>query len=340
MEQSRPLKSALADSIPQATTLPESCPKKSLKEGANASELAVSQRASSLSEWVRNIFPKEKPERGGTIRERGYWEKLDMDRPKDAWRPRRRVTDSFAKSRHSDTEDSDRLIRWNTAKDIPQKQPNISKRSKRAVSASVSFTLPRNHDRKFSWVPHMSEDSQFSAVPEGTSQVVGRSSDEIEVFSDSPSVAADRRPSRIRRAIEAKKEVHRQRRDLKESGDYLGPQGINPETGRLDIDTPSSSDRSSMYQSENDKIRELREAIKKARGIALEAARNKERELKRLFVAKEKERMERKQQEKQALGKMHHGLKWQRHTKQWSSAQEPGLSPIAQSHRSGISSSK
>jgi hypothetical protein len=33
-------------------------------------------------------------------------------------------------------------------------------------------------------------------------------------------------------------------------------------------------------------------------------------------------------------------VKWRRHTKQWSSAQEPGLSPIAQSRRSTMPESR
>ncbi|KAI9897011.1 hypothetical protein N3K66_008033 [Trichothecium roseum] len=264
-----------------------------------------------------------------------------MDRPRDAWRPRRRVTDSFAKSRRSDTEDADRLVRWNTAKDIPEEQTQlrIMKPPKRTVSANVSFALPQTHRRRFSWVPHSQEDSQFSAVPPGTSRVEAQpNSDAEEVVPDPPSITADRRLLRVRQNIEARKEVHRKRRDLKESGDYLGPQGINPETGQLDIDTPSTSDGNSENQREEDEMHELRKALKQARDNTSKPARSKERELKRIFVSKEKEKMKKKQQEKNTLSKMHNGLKWKRHTKQWSSAQEPELSPIAQSHQSGTSS--
>lgn len=327
----------------QTVASPATDTKNGETEERNLPDSVTGQRAASLSGWMKSILIKERPERGGTIRERGYWEKFDMDRPQDAWRPRRRVTDSFAKSRRSDTEDSDRLVRWNMAKDIPEEQTQlrIMKPPKRTVSANVSFAPPQAHRRRFSWGPHSQEDSQFSAIPAGASRAEAQpNSDAEEVVSDSPSIAADRRLLRVRQNIEARKEVHRKRRDLKENGDYLGPQGINPETGQLDIDTPSTSDGNSENQREEDEMHQLRKALKQARDNASKPARSKERELKRIFVSKEKEKMKKKQQEKNTLSKMHNGLKWKRHTKRWSSAQEPELSPIAQSHQSGTSSSK
>ena len=67
-------------------------------------------------------------------------------------------------------------------------------------------------------------------------------------------------------------------------------------------------------------MHQLRKALKQARDNTSKPARSKERELKRIFVSKEKEKMKKKQQEKNTLSKMHNGLKWKRHTKQWSSA--------------------
>lgn len=49
--------------------------------------------------------------------------------------------------------------------------------------------------------------------------------------------------------IEQHKERRKQRRLLRESGDYLGVQGVNPQTGELDVVTPTPSNSSHSTRS-------------------------------------------------------------------------------------------
>lgn len=108
-----------------------------------------------------------------------------------------------------------------------------------------------------------------------------------------------------------RREKRRQRRNLKESGDYLGVQGINPRTGEMDVLTPSSSSVSSPFSS-------LAWAVQNKRA-AYEGAR-------RTLWS---EKMRKWETEKAAL-KAERGrrVRWTRNDSAWSSAVEPGLSPI------------
>ncbi|CAH0033544.1 unnamed protein product [Clonostachys rhizophaga] len=140
------------------------------------------------------------------------------------------------------------------------------------------------------------------------------------------SLTADRRLSETRRAIEAKKEIRRQRKDLKESGDYLGVQGINPETGVLDIISPTESERSASLQADG-KASTLQQVLKNAQTKYSEAVHPS--------GADELQPRSKHGKERIQLGRLYPNVKWRRHTKQWSSAQEPNLSPVAQSLKSG-----
>uniref|UniRef100_A0A0B7JND1 Uncharacterized protein n=1 Tax=Bionectria ochroleuca TaxID=29856 RepID=A0A0B7JND1_BIOOC len=142
------------------------------------------------------------------------------------------------------------------------------------------------------------------------------------------SLTADRRLSETRRAIEAKKEIRRQRKDLKESGDYLGVQGINPETGVLDIISPTESERSASLQADGKaSTSTLQQVLKNAQAKYSEAVHPSGADDLQPRSKHGKERIQ--------LGRLYPNVKWRRHTKQWSSAQEPNLSPVAQSLKSG-----
>ena len=164
------------------------------------------------------------------------------------------------------------------------------------------------------------------------------SGDEILGADDTPSMEslaselAHRQLSKTLRLIEAKRKTRRQRRLLRESGDYLGVQGINPETGQLDIVTPTDSDKSESCEGIDEKLNSLRNKL--AHASSTHGPSQTEQELKQLFHKLEAEKLLRRQRDKAALRSASRAVKWRRHTKQWSSAQEPALSPIAQSHRS------
>lgn len=129
----------------------------------------------------------------------------------------------------------------------------------------------------------------------------------------------DRRLAQTRQVIEAKKEARRQRRNLKESGDYLGVQGVNPETGQLDVVTPSDSERSSTSQETQQKVSVLLGALRDARH-SYKHAKTQGNEASGTVLESDTTKVQR-------LGQH---VTW-RQTRQWSSAQEPELSPVVQS---------
>lgn len=110
--------------------------------------------------------------------------------------------------------------------------------------------------------------------------------------------------------LEHRERRHR-RRSLKESGDYLGVQGINPSTGEMDAVTPSTSTTSSPFVSLARGVQDKRQAYENAR----RALRSEK--LRKWEMDKEAMRMERRRK-----------VKWTRRGEQWSSAVEPNLSPI------------
>lgn len=106
-------------------------------------------------------------------------------------------------------------------------------------------------------------------------------------------------------------ERRRRRRSLKESGDYLGVQGINPRTGEMDVVTPSTSTTSSPFVSLARAVQDKRQAYENARK-ALRSEKLRKWEMDKAALKTERRRK----------------VRWTRRGEQWSSAVEPDLSPI------------
>lgn len=107
------------------------------------------------------------------------------------------------------------------------------------------------------------------------------------------------------------RERRRRRRSLKESGDYLGVQGINPRTGEMDVITPSTSTTSSPFVSLARAVQDKRLAYENARK-ALRSEKLRKWEMDKATLKTERRRK----------------VRWRRRGEQWSSAVEPDLSPI------------
>ncbi|KAM0197679.1 hypothetical protein ACHAPQ_005781 [Fusarium lateritium] len=140
-------------------------------------------------------------------------------------------------------------------------------------------------------------------------------------------------PQSILEVIEAKKKAKRRAREeresLRESGDYLGVQGINPQTGVLDV--TSDSGESILSVKTEQKLQKLEARARHASS----AAERKEAEIEIVKIHLDhdvKKLRNLEKTEKELAGSV--TGKWRRGTHQWSSVQEPHLSPIAQSHRS------
>lgn len=117
-----------------------------------------------------------------------------------------------------------------------------------------------------------------------------------------------------------RREKRRQRRSLKESGDYLGVQGVNPSTGEMDVLTPSASSASSRFQSLARLVQDKR--------VAYEGARR----------ALRAEKLRKWEMDKAALREDRRSkVRWTKMDSAWSSAVEPNLSPIEGSKSSAAS---
>ncbi|KAJ4418917.1 hypothetical protein N0V82_005266 [Gnomoniopsis sp. IMI 355080] len=108
------------------------------------------------------------------------------------------------------------------------------------------------------------------------------------------------------------RERRRRRQSLKESGNYLGVQGINPSTGEMDVITPSTSTASSPFVSLARAVQDKRQAYENARKVL------RSEKLRKWEVNKEALKAERRTK-----------VRWTRREGEWSSAVEPDLSPIA-----------
>ncbi|KAM4056639.1 hypothetical protein HRG_003508 [Hirsutella rhossiliensis] len=286
-------------------------------------------RTSSWSGWVRSVLPSHRSERGGTLRSRGFWES-EESRQADNQRPRRHVTDSW-QSRTSETHGPDHIVRWNTAKDLSETQPEAAQTRLQAEPANACMSSNADPERTWSWAP-MDETELCQPQRAPTSQQARPDKVTAATPSEAHAVSTiERRLAQTRQAIEARKEARRQRRDLKESGDYLGVQGINPATGQLDMITPTDSEGNSTSPETQQKLNNLRNALRDARQSYEHVNALSRKEAKK-DLESEKDKLRRLEKDKQKLRNFSQRVKWRRQTKQWSSAQEPDLSPIVQSH--------
>jgi hypothetical protein len=149
-----------------------------------------------------------------------------------------------------------------------------------------------------------------------------------------PASVVDVEPSKSRRLFDKKKSHREQRKSLRESGDFLGVQGANPRTGMWDLsDNTTSSSAPSQVSGETRRKLEQHAKELKASKFKYEEAKLKQRmEIQRVQTLKElkrKEKVERKKSESKSKQKRRG--KWKAGDNGWSSAAEPGLSPILQS---------
>lgn len=149
------------------------------------------------------------------------------------------------------------------------------------------------------------------------------------------SYPAEEEQTRTQHLFELKKEARRLRQSLKESGDFLGVQGVNPETGEMDVLTPTSSSNSTMPLNLSPRLGGLAQRVKDSRQAYREAKEQHKTELQRAQSRREREKLEKFEREKEAIRSEQQKVKWRKEAGQWSSVAEPNLSPIAQSQGSG-----
>lgn len=286
-------------------------------------------RRLSIPSIVQAIFHRHRPEQGGTRRETGYWEAIDDRAEKDQKRGCLTVNETGC---FSLTPSSDRIVHWNTPKSIP-----MHRRARSAVGAaqprrSSGVTRPLcEENRRRSWTSVSGDCRVDKSSPVVTSGPgLARSESNQSQKSSTARTGCPRekrRQDQARRALADRIMARRhQRRSLKESGDYLGVQGINPLTGEPDHITPFSSDEKTELSLDTQHGH-----LRIPRTFTTRSTSADER-----LVGEVQGESSRRQTSKDVVDSQRHEK--QRDASQWSSVQEPNLSPIEQSSVSGKTS--
>lgn len=136
--------------------------------------------------------------------------------------------------------------------------------------------------------------------------------------------------------FEEKKARREERRNFRESDDFLGVQGANPRTGYPDINTDTSSSTGDvMSEATRQKLEEDEKRVQSASKEYKDALERREAELRRLGIERERRRREKKERaEKKRIefkAKMRKEGRWRNEGHRWSMVTEPEMSPILQS---------
>ncbi|KAG9253379.1 uncharacterized protein F5Z01DRAFT_688874 [Emericellopsis atlantica] len=283
---------------------------------ASDNERNAAHRSSSLGKWWKSLRPSRRPEKGSTYREASFQDDSEIT----PTHLHRQATGGH-RTRRGGTTDSGHILEWNVPTVIHDPPKDTPPPPRRVVSARGVADSSDLDERRFSFAPKSQVPEQLSLGKQTwpdkkvAFQELPHESEPTDESKMQASYLADRRLSLTRRAIEAKKELRRQRKNLKESSDFLGVQGFNPRTGTEDSLTSSSTANSEgSGDVTNEKVNAFRQA-------------------KRSILNNRKE-AQAQQKSKHVASRPNKGVTWRRHTNEWSSIQDPGVSPVTQSPRS------
>ncbi|QGI60647.1 uncharacterized protein FFB20_03353 [Fusarium fujikuroi] len=311
--------------------------------GKLAKERQETTRSATLGDvgdWFRNKLPSHRAERGGTLRNNGGREigavadnssSQLQHQSNDQESAQHRSASNRRGGQRSRTGGSDRLVDWNTPKNLGEAVPEPTPASKDKWNEPSLPTYRRWNDfgsLKIGKKHGQKKQSDSIEAEKSKEQQPMRRSSRAQSFA----AAIQGTPS-ILEVLEANRKARRKAREdresLRESGDYLGVQGVNPQTGILDL--TSDSGQSTLSSKTEQKLLNLEAQAKST----LSAAERKEAEIEivKIHLDHEVAKARRKEKAEKQLAASA-TAKWRRGTHQWSSVQEPDLSPIAQSHRS------
>ncbi|KAI2469371.1 hypothetical protein F4781DRAFT_220676 [Annulohypoxylon bovei var. microspora] len=279
--------------IRQRTKRKMSPGKSSAATNANRSS---QKRASSFSGFFSKILPSNRPEQGGTHR-----------------------TNDWTGDNENDPNE---LTGWNLAKE------------KNPAHQTTSLIVPEEstHRRVWSWSPQKGDSRFVENLPRDRSR--GR---EQPPDTPDPKPLPPRKSEALTRAevhelLKSKEMARKNRRSLKESGDWLGVQGADPYSGLFSVltptDTPSSETTNTSTRS---RLAGLSRKKKTAKLEYEQAKLLEEQEKDKAKLNKEQAKLDKIERVKEELRRQNQFTKWSQHKRQWSSAAEPNLSPIAQS---------
>ncbi|KAB5572530.1 hypothetical protein GE09DRAFT_1217088 [Coniochaeta sp. 2T2.1] len=297
------------------------------------------KRSTSFTGFFTKFLPSHRPERSGTLREQGFWERQQSqqsDLPVSERRPplsHRHGSDSIVSSG------------WNPAIPLPQRSETLLHHRQKRPTPTGEQSNPLG-TRPKSLTPRRQRagdcDKQQESQPTKITKETVHTEAEVISSITSQQPRDPRAPGetvigRIVSTLDAKRETRRLRRSLKDSGDFLGVQGVNPQTGVMDVLTPTSSsptDRTMMSAPEPKGHSESMDDFRAEYHHGPRTRDAEEASLERL--RQEQERLDKIQRKKDSIRAFQQRVRWRKDTNQWSSVAEPDLSPIADaSTRSG-----
>ncbi|KAK3991303.1 hypothetical protein QBC44DRAFT_236984 [Cladorrhinum sp. PSN332] len=288
--------------------------------------------AASMTSFINRLRPSKRPEKGSTARltttnTNQPWENHQAReiRTASGSRPSPQRVNSI--SRHNPDAIPSSL--WRTPISLPRRVRSTRERTAQETMSAAPQLIPRkkvpNPARGKNYGLRLRNDNQAPRL-----QMMGGGDGE-PLLPRHPSQAVTLPSRHTRDVVAAKQELRRQRRTLKESGDFLGVTGINPYTGQMDVITPttSSEEASPPY------------SIPTASHLAtlahttIEAVDDYQNAQREAWLKHQHERAEgRKEGAKTILEQNGGNVKWQKKGSAWSSVATPKLSPIPQSQQS------
>jgi len=295
----------------------------------------TTERKRALSfNFITKLLPSNRPERGGTIRAQGYWEETT-----DAGVIMATDPEAVEDGRR----DSNQILSWNMAQDVPTRTSSTQSRlGHRTVSAGHGPLFEPQKPIRQSKSPRgeawLSPNKRGSTAESHTPSPSAISYPFRSMNEPLSTPEAQEEQSRTQQLFRSKREARRLRQGLKESGDFLGVQGVNPETGEMDVLTPTTTSSSVVTLPSAPELGGLVQMVRDTKQAYRDAKRQHESEMRRFVSRREVEKLEKLEKlesEKEAIRLEQRHIRWRKEAGQWSSVAEPNLSPIAQSHRSG-----
>ncbi|KAK4226346.1 hypothetical protein QBC38DRAFT_456331 [Podospora fimiseda] len=280
--------------------------------------------ATSMTSFINKFRPSKRPEKGSTARvttdtTNQYWENHQAGEVRTASGSRPPPQRVNSVSRHSPDAIPSSL--WRTPIPLPRRAHSTRERMDQGTTPTAA---PRLIPRKQIPGPGRGENFGLRARnPNQTTRFQGTGEDDGDpLLPRHPSQAAAVSSRYTRDVFTVKQELRRQRRTLKESGDFLGVTGINPYTGQMDVITPTTSSEEASPPYSVPHMGTLAHTAMGAVGDHEDAQRRE------VWLKEHKEELN------TILEQNDGNVKSKKKEAAWSSAASPKLSPIPQSQRS------
>ncbi|KAI0876884.1 hypothetical protein GGS24DRAFT_197923 [Hypoxylon argillaceum] len=283
-----------------------------VKGGAVHDGLPPHKQRRSLSNFFRKVLPSNRAEQGGTVRANDITGDTD--------------------SAYIDLGmDPNELTEWNLARErsLGSQPSEVGAKSRHSRGRSWSIQRGRGRSRH--------DMNQPPQVAQPTPSLDLTRPPRLKPASRerqkrSQPITRDE----VRNMLKVKEDARKQRRDLKESGDWLGVQGADPYSGEFAVLTPTSTVSSELTSpSTKKRLAELSLRQKTAKLAYQQAKLDEITEREMILLQKEQSKLEKIELAKDELRQQQQGYPtWNQHKRRWSSAAEPELSPIPQSIKS------